>query len=106
MSEYLRKVVWMDCIQDVEEELARRLLILGEFVGEEHGEFGVVLECRPQLLHRQLVILRDVNITDGGLLEKPLLVSENLLEEVFVDLARRRQVVLEVLIEILNEVGL
>ena len=67
---------------------------------------AVVLERRPQLLYRQLVVLRNVDITDGGLLEKPFLVSEDLLEEVLVYLARRRQVVLEVFIEILNEVGL
>ena len=47
-----------------------------------------------------------MDITDGGLLEKPFLVSEDLLEEVLVYLARRRQVVLEVFVEILNEVGL
>ena len=47
-----------------------------------------------------------MDITDGGLLEKPLLVSEDLLEEVLVDLARRRQIILKVLVEILNEVGL
>ena len=104
VAHHLAQVLGIERVQDPEKVVARRPLASYEGVGEVLGEVGVLLVLRPELLHRELVVLRDLDRGDGLLLEQLLLAAEHLLEEVLVDVRGRRKEVLEVLVEVDVEV--
>ena len=91
----LLHVVEMDRIQDVEEVLASWVSILWIFVLEEDVECCILGEILVQPLHRELLVVRDVDILHLLLLQQPLLVVEDLSEEVLVDLGDGWEVVLD-----------
>ena len=91
----LLEVLRLQRVEDVEEVLARRALAGGIRVGEVLHELRVLLEVRPERLHRELVVLWDVDLLDLGLLHQLLLADEDVLEEVLVDDVRVREVVLD-----------
>ena len=90
----LLEILWVNCVEDVEEVVTIRLLAAWVFVLEMNGKERVILELRPKILHRKLIPMRDVDVFDGLLLQHNLFIGEDLLEEDLVDLALRRQVIL------------
>ena len=91
----LRQVVRVQRVEDVEEVLPRRTLVLRVLVRKVRQEDGVLLELGIERLHRQLVVVRDLDRRDGRLLVELLLPGEDVLQEVLVDEAFGRQVELE-----------
>ena len=90
----LLQVLGVHRVEHVEEVASGWVLVLGEIVGEVQHEGLVLRQRRPQLLDRQLVVLRHLDGGDGPLLQQLLLLGEDRLEKIFVDLRLRRQVVL------------
>ena len=85
----------MNRVQDVEEVLPRWALARWVLIGEVLQEFGILVELGPQVLDRELVIMRDCDPLDLGLLHELLLAAEHVLEEVLVHDALVGQVVLD-----------
>ena len=85
----------MQSVQHVEEIVARWALPLRVLVREVRDEPGVLHELRIEGLDAQLLVLRHLDFLDLGLLEQMLLAGQDLLEEVLVHLAGRREVVLD-----------
>ena len=73
--------------------------MLSEVVREVLSESRVLREGRPELFDAQLIISGHMDGGDGLLLEQLLLFGKDLLEEVFVDVANRRHVVLKTRME-------
>ena len=57
-------------------------------------EVLIVLKVLPKILHRELLIVGDVDIVNLLLLKECLLITEDLFEEVFVDLRFGREIIL------------
>ena len=95
MLQYLLEVFGVDRVQDVEEVLPRRALAGWVLVGEVLDELVVLGELRPEVLDRELVVVRHGDSLDLGLLHQLLLAAEHVLEEVLVDDALVGQVVLD-----------
>ena len=91
----LAEVVRVHGVEDVEEVLARRSLVLGVLVGEVAVHGVVLLELRPQRLRGQLLVVRHFDGVDLVILEQLLPAGQHLLEEVLVDERLGRQVELE-----------
>ena len=87
--------LWVDSVEYVEEVLSWRSLALRVLIGEVPDQEVVLGELRPQVLHRQLLVVRDLDVGDVTLLDQGLLLGQDLLEEVLVDQCLRRQVELE-----------
>ena len=91
-------IVRVDRVKHSEEVLPGWALLLGKGIREVLHEFLVLTEERKDVLHGQLVELRDVDelaVCDG---EKLLFVIDDLFEEVFVDTHAARDVQLHYLI--------
>jgi len=95
MVNHLLEVVGVDGVEHVEEILPRRVSVLRQEVGEKEHELRVLLEIWPELDDGDLVVLWNVDEVDLRLLQEPLLVDEDKLEEVFIDLGDRWEVVLD-----------
>ena len=95
MFHNLLKVLRVNCIQDVEEVFPTWPLGICKLVLEVDVECVIVLEVEPQLLHRELIKVRNMNIRHLILLEQPLLIGEHLPEEILVHLCLWRQMVLD-----------
>ena len=95
MVNHLLEVVGVDGVEHVEEVLPRRVSVFWQKVGEKEHELRVLLEIWPELDHGDLVVLWNVDEVDFRLLQEPLLVDEDKLEEVFINLGYRREVVLD-----------
>ena len=91
----LLEVFGVDRVQDVEEVLPRRALAGWVLVGEVLDELVVLGELGPQVLDRELVVVRHGDPLHLGLLHQLLLAAEHVLEEVLVDDALVGQVVLD-----------
>ena len=87
--------LWVNGVEYVEEVLSRRSLALRVIIREVPDQEVVLGELRPQVLHRQLLVVRDLDVGDVTLLDQGLLLGQDLLEEVLVDQGLRRQVELE-----------
>ena len=83
--EDLREVLGVECVHDIEEVLPWRPLVLRKSVWKERQELFVVLEGWPEVLDRQLVVVRHLDELDRGLFHQLLLAREHFSEEVFVD---------------------
>ena len=92
--QHLLQEVRVDGVEHAEEVLAGRALILGQDVREVRRHLFVLLELRPDVLGGQLVVVRHFNVGHLLLAEQLLLALEDGLEEVLVDVADGRQVVL------------
>ena len=93
--DHLVEEVGLDGIDDIEEVLPARALADGELVGEVLGDLLVVGHLRPQRLHGEFFIMRHLDGGDLRLPEQLLLLRQDLLEEVLVDGAGRRQIELD-----------
>ena len=95
MTHDLRQVLMMERVEDVEEVLARRTLVLRVRCREVLGELWVLLELRPEPPDGELVVVGDLDLVDVRLLHEHLLAGEDILQEVFVDTCFVWQVILD-----------
>ena len=85
MGHDLLQVFRVQGVQDVEEVLSGRALVLGVLGREELDEGGILLEVGPEIPHGELVVEGDFDVLDISFLEQLLLVGEDLLQEVLGD---------------------
>ena len=64
MREDLRKVLGVERVHDIEEVLPWWPLVLRESVWKERQELFVVLECWPEILDGQLIVVRHFDELD------------------------------------------
>ena len=79
-------ILWIDCIQDIEEVLSARSFIVWVFILEVDIELLVLLQVWPKSFSADLLIARNVDIVDLVLLHELLLANQNLPHKVLVDL--------------------
>ena len=84
MFHHLLQEVLLHRIDDVKEILSRRTLTLRKYIGKVLRHICIALELRPEGLDGQFIILRHLNIDNILFTEQLLLVTEHLLEEIFV----------------------
>ena len=87
--------VRLHSIEYVKKILSRWAFALWKDVGEVLGDFWVISELRPEVLDRELIVMRDFNEDNLILLQELLLTSKDLLEKVLVDVDIRWQVKLD-----------
>ena len=85
MTHDLRQVFMMECIEDVEEVLARRTLVLWVRCREVLRELWVLLKLWPETPDGELIVVGDLDLVDVRLLHQHLLAGEDILQEVFID---------------------
>ena len=85
MIKHLLQVLGVDGVEDVEEVLPGRAFAGRVLVGEVLEEFVVVLKPRPEILDRQLVVVRDCDALHFFLLHQLLFANKHVLEEVLVE---------------------
>ena len=90
----LAQVLRVDGVEDVEEVLPRRPLVLRVLGREVLHELGVLLELGPEAPDRELVVMRHLDVVDVGLQNERLLAREDLLQEVVGDQVLIGQVIL------------
>ena len=91
----LFEVLRVQGVEDPVEVITRWALALMERVGEVLDELGVLLQLWPEFTDGELVVLGHLDRGDGVLLEEVLLAGQDLLQEVLVDVALRREEVLD-----------
>ena len=84
MFDQLMKVLSHTSVQNIEKVIPRRDSALGHLVRKMHHEVGIFLEMRPEVAHRELIVVRDIHSLDGFPWKQLLLSTNNLAEEVFV----------------------
>ena len=92
MGHQLRKVVWLQRVEDVEEIRPRWPLLLWKLVWEVLCKFRIFLELRPGAPHRQLIIGRHGDVPHVILLEELLLLGKDIPQEILRDARLLRQV--------------
>ena len=85
----------MEGVQDVEEVLSWGALALWKSIRDEHHELLVRLEIREELLDRELVIMRDADGVDVGLLHQHLLAHQDVFQEILCYDRVLRQMILD-----------
>ena len=95
MTHDLRQVLMMERVEDVEEVLARRTLVLWVRCREVLRELWVLLKLWPETPDGELIVVGDLDLVDVRLLHQHLLAGEDILQEVFIDTCFVRQVVLD-----------
>ena len=94
MVEETFEEVWMHSVQHIVEVLPRWAFARGKGIREVLQHLRVIGELGPDVLHRQLLILRYLDVLHILLLEELLLLRQDLLEEVLVQHMVRGHVVL------------
>ena len=84
----------MHGVENIEEVLARRTFVFWICVREVLQELLVALKLREEALDRKLIIVRHIDMADLLLLQQLLLPCEHVAEEVLVDRALARKIVL------------
>ena len=84
----------MHGVENVEEVLSRRTFVFWICVREVLQELLVALKLREEALDRKLIIVRHIDMADLLLLQQLLLPCEHVAEEVLVDRALARKIVL------------
>ena len=75
----------MDRIQDVEEVLSWRALVLGILIREVSHHLGVLRELWIEGLDSELIVVWHLDRGNLRLLEQMFLTGQNISEEIFVD---------------------
>ena len=101
----LLEVVRIQGVEDIEEVLARWSLAGWVLVRKVGQEDRVLLELRIELLDGELIVVGHVDVLHLDLLEQLLLADQDILEEVLVDEALRRQIKLEAIEEKICQKG-
>ena len=91
----LCQIFRMEGVQDVEEILPGWALAPREPIREEHHELLVRLEIREELLDRELVIMRDADGVDVGLLHQHILAHQDVFQEILCYDRVLRQMILD-----------
>ena len=95
MAHDLGQVLWVHCVQDIEEVFSWWSLADRVFVRKVGHHFNVLRELWIEVLHRQFVVVGHLDSDHVRLLQELLVTGEHCLQEVFVDDRLVRQVVLE-----------
>ena len=90
----LLEVFGVESVEDVEKIFPGRPFVLGILGGEEGHEDRVLLHLGPEAAHRQLVVHRDLDSFNLGLLHELFLPREHLPQEVLGHNGFVRQIVL------------
>ena len=93
MGQDALEILRLERVEDIEEVLARRAPPGRVLVREVAGELWVLAHVGPKGLHGQLVIMRNSDLLDVGLLHELLFAAQNVLEEVLVHDVLIRQIV-------------
>ena len=83
----LLQVLGVERVEDVEKVVVVGHPIAGVNVLEVEHKLLVLLQVAPQVFDGELLEVGDVDIVDVLLLEEPLVVVENLLQEIFIALS-------------------
>ena len=92
MVQHLLQIVRVHGVENIVEILSRWAFALWEDIWKVLPNIFVIGELWPDILHGQLIIMRDLDEVDFLLPEQLLLLCEYLLEEVFIDSMCRWQV--------------
>ena len=90
----LLQILWVQCVKHVKKVVPWWPFIFWVLGREEGEEMSVLFHLRPQVSHGQLVILRDLDRLNIGLLHELLLPDKHLFQEVLGDHRFVGQVVL------------
>ena len=96
MIQDLRQEIRIQGVENVEKVLPGRALVLGILVRELPHQQIIPVELGPELLHRELVVVRHLDVRDVLLPDQLLLICQHCLQEVLVDVRCWRQVELDV----------
>ena len=106
MLDHITHVRCLHGVQDIPEVGAIRESAIRGGIRHELHEVVVGLHPRPELLDRELVVVRDVHIFDLVDLQQLFLFTKNLFKEVLVYHFLRRHVELKVLGKVFDKVSL
>ena len=81
----LLQVLRVQGVEDVKKVFSRRTFVFRVLVGEVLREGSVSLQVRPQVLHRELVVVRHCDLLQLVLLQQLLPVCKDFLKEVLGD---------------------
>ena len=95
VAHHLLEIFWVDRVENVEEILSRWPLVLRILVREEGHHGRVLLELRIEILDRNLIVMRNLNLLNSALPQQLLFASQNILQEVLVDYILRWQIELQ-----------
>ena len=84
----------MHRVENIEEILSRWSFAGWVFVKEVLRELGILLELRPQVLNRKLIIVWHRDLKHLSFLHEVLLARKDVFQEVFVDDILIRQIIL------------
>ena len=84
MRHDLSQVVWIYRVQDVEEVVSGGAFQIWIFILEVDVEGCIILHLRPQLVHRQLIPMWNMDEVNLLLLQQSFLICEDISEEIFV----------------------
>ena len=90
MRHDLSQVVWIYRVQDVEEVVSGGAFQIWIFILEVDVECRIILHLRPQLVHRQLIPMWNMDEVNLLLRQQSFLLREDISEEDFVHLILRR----------------
>ena len=99
MRNKLLHVVWVQCIQNIVEVGSVRQTRTRLRIRHVSHEFRIMYESLINFLHSKFIIQRHVDVLDLVECKQVLISSEDLFQEVFVDVYLRRHVELEVVLE-------
>ena len=94
MLQNLLQVLGVERVEDVEKVVVVGHPIAGVNVLEVEHKLLVLLQVAPQVFDGELLEVGDVDVVDVLLLVEPLLVVENLFQEILIALALRRNIIL------------
>ena len=100
----LRHIVTVNCVKNVPEVSSIWQATLRSWVWHVDHEVWDFLHERPKLLHREFIVLGNVDLLHFTQREELLLVNEHQLDEVLIQHLCWRNVKLQLLLEILGEV--
>ena len=91
----LLKIFRMNSVEYIKEILAWWALPNRILIGEVLKKFNIFIEVWPEILDRQLVIMRNGDSLYFSLLHQGFIASEDIFEEVFIDDTLIWQIVLD-----------
>ena len=93
--QYPIQELWIQRVEYVEEILPRRPFAGRILIGEVTAQEIILGELRVEVLHREFLVVRYLDVINIGFLDQLLLISEHLLQKVFVDQGGRGQIELD-----------
>ena len=104
MRDKLSHIIWVQGIQNIVEVDSVRYTSISSRIRHVSHEFLVIFELLKDAPDSKFIIQRHIDVLDLAEFKQVLVSSEDLLEEVFVDVDLRRYVELEVVLKELHEI--